>query len=349
MNKFFFDDNNKYSLISKMDIDWKRIENKTFLITGSTGLVGTFFIYSLLNRNKNYNSNIKIYAVGRNEDAFYSRFGVKPNLFFIKSDVRETLNIGDSIDFIIHLASNTHPILYATDPIGTEMTNIIGTLNLLELASHNPNCRFILGSSGDVYGDNRSEKPFISETDYGYVDCNTLRAGYIEGKRASEALCNAYYAAKNVDFVIARLCRVYGQTMRMSDSKAISQFIINAVNGEKIVLKSSGVQTFSYLHVFDVVSALIYILIYGKSGEAYNVADNNQTASLKELAEVLAEIGESEVVIDEPDNIEKKGASTFKDVRLDATKLYGLGWKAQIGMKDGLRETVVDLREININ
>lgn len=345
MNVFNFD--SEISACANTNADWAKLDNKTIMITGATGLVGRYLIEVLLKRNQLKGIHTKIVAVGRSRDNFDRRFNGVEGLDaveFFEHDVQQPCHYDGHLDFIVHMASNTHPRLYATDPIGTEMINIFGSYYLLDLASHNPSCRFIFTSSGDVYGDNRSEKEFLEENDCGYINCNTLRAGYIEGKRASEALCNAFHESKGVDFVISRLCRIYGPTMNLSESKAISQFIYKAIDKEDIVLKSEGKPVFSYLYVYDVVSALLTIITKGACGEAYNVADNQQCISLKGLAEILADIGESKVVFDIPDAVEAKGVSNFQNVRLDGTKLSKLGWKPQVEMKDGLRWTVEEMR-----
>ena len=333
-------------------VDWDLIDNKTILITGVTGLIGRYLIDVLLTRNHVLGISTKIIAVGRDEKRFRKKYtDVKEieTVVFIQQDVQERIEYSGPIDYVIHMASNTHPRLYASDPIGTEMANILGTFNLLDLASRNNGCRFLFTSSGDIYGDNRSDKKNIEESDCGYIDCNTLRAGYIEGKRAGEALCNAFKEERNVDFVIARLCRIYGPTMNLSDSKAIAQFIKNIINREDIILKSLGNQSFSYLYVYDAVTALLVILTKGLNGEAYNVADNLQVLSLRNLAEILARIGGRKVVYGISDSVEAKGASTFQDVRLDSSKLCKMGWKAEIGINEGLSNTVFYLREKNVN
>ena len=134
--------------------------------------------------------------------------------------------------------------------------------------------------------------------------------------------------------------------MQLSDSKAISQFINKAINREDIVLKSKGTQTFSYLYIHDAVCGLLTVMANGEEGNAYNIADNDQALSLKELAAVLAEIGESSVVFDLPDDVEKKGASTFQNVKLDGRKLMSLGWRSRVELADGLRHTVEELRKM---
>lgn len=345
-----FDFSKEIELCANISIDWSKFDNKVLMITGATGLMGRFLIQVLLYRNIQKGINTRIIAVGRNREKFVSRFSNiegQENLEFYKHDVQQPCKFSGRLDMIIHMASNTHPRLYATEPIDTEMTNILGSYHLLQKAAENKGCRFVFVSSGDVYGDNTGTKDFLSETDCGYIDCNTLRAGYIEGKRASEALCNAFKEEKGVDFVTARLCRIYGPTMQTSDSKAISQFINKAVAGESIILKSEGKQTFSYLYVYDAVSALLTISSMGEMGNVYNVADNDQCISLRNLAAILADVSNTSVKMELPDLVESKGSSTFQNVKLDATKLYGLGWKCMVEMEDGLRHTVHSLSKKN--
>ncbi len=343
----------EFEACATINIDWDRIQGREIFITGATGLVCTYILSVLFERNRQtLGSPIKIIVVGRDKRKFEDRYAdifnaypeQKQNVSFIEHDLNQPFNIDINSDYVIHLASNTHPRLYAVDPIGTEMTNILGTYNLLN-AMKNPNARFFFCSSGDVYGDNRSDKLLIDEDDCGYINCNTLRAGYIEGKRASEALCQAYRESKGLDFVTGRLCRIYGPTIQLEDSKAITQFIKNAVNGENIVLKSAGTQTFSYLYIYDVITAILTILTAGKEGNAYNVADKAQSCSLKNLAEILANTAGTKVVFDLPDKTEAKGASSFQSVILNSDKLESLGWKSKYDMMTGLTITVKALKE----
>lgn len=230
--------------------------------------------------------------MGRNVDKAKNRFEkywTSPCFEFVSHDINEPLELNNvnKIDYVVHLASNTHPVAYATDPIGTVTANIIGTNNLLKFAAEHSAERFAFASSNEIYGENRGDVELFDESYCGYINSNTLRAGYPESKRCGEALCQAYKKQKNLDVVIPRFTRSYGPTMLKTDTKAISQFIKKAVAGENIVLKSAGTQYYSYTYVADAVSGFLTVLLKGESGEAYNIADESSDIMLKDLAKLL--------------------------------------------------------------
>lgn len=327
--------------IASLDYDWSKLKDKTFMISGATGMIGSFLIDVIM--SKRY-LGCKVVALGRNEEKARKRFESywdNDNFIFYRTDINEDEIVYEGrIDYVIHLASNTHPKAYATDPIGTITANIMGTNNLLRFsAAHNIE-RFVFASSVEIYGENRGDIDKFTEDYCGYINCNTMRAGYPEGKRAGEALCQAYISQKNMDIVIPRLARTYGPTMLQSDSKAISQFIKNGVEGNDIVLKSEGTQFYSYTYVADAVSALIMCLLEGKCGEAYNIADSDSDIALKDLARIIADYADKKVVFELPDEVEKAGYSKATKAVMDSSKLKEIGWKAQYTMEKGLNRTV---------
>ena len=345
-NKLYLEDIKR---LAQADIDWKQLDGKTLLISGATGMIGSCFIDVLMWKSAHSDFDCVVYAMVRNEDRFINRFSAwnNDNLIFIKHDVNEPFDfeIGN-VDYVIHLASNTHPIQYSTDPIGTISANIIGTYNVLNFAASHNVKRVAFSSSNEIYGENRGDKEFFDEQYCGYINCNTLRAGYPESKRCGEALCQAYIKQKGINVVIPRFTRSYGPTMLMSDSKAISQFIKNALNKENIVLKSAGTQYYSYTYVCDAVSGLLYVLLYGECGNAYNISDVNSDIMLKDLAAIISEFSAKEVVFELPDNVESAGYSTATKARIDSSKLQSIGWKAQYGIKDGIERTLSILSDV---
>lgn len=335
--------------VARLPVSWELFSGATVLIVGATGMIGTFLVDVLMAHNQLFNSDIHVLALGRSVERASERFkdyNMNANFTFIAADINRSFVLCEKADYIFHCASNTHPVQYATDPVGTIMTNIIGTGNILQYAVQARTRRIVFLSSVEVYGQNRGDTEFFDESYCGYIDCNTLRAGYPEGKRAGEALCQAYINQFDLDIVIPRICRVYGPTMLTSDSKALAQFIKKAVLKENIVLKSRGNQLFSYCYVADVAAALLYICSFGRKGEAYNVADGTSNITLKNLAELLAELAKTKVVYDVPDVLERQGYSAATVALLDEHKLKQLGWSPLGGLKKNLEETICILREM---
>ncbi len=336
------------SYVAALDLPWKKLQGKSVLLSGATGLVGSFLVDVLLSKNTD-GLDCTVYTVGRNEQKAKTRFKKwvgDPHLVFIPHDIGKPLirDDLDTVDYVLHLASNTHPMQYSTDPIGTILTNVIGLQNMLEFAVDHHATRVAFISSNEIYGENRGDVEQFKEDYCGYINSNTMRAGYPESKRCGEALCQAYKAQKGLDVVIPRPTRSYGPTMLMSDTKAISQFIRKGIAGEDIVLKSAGTQYYSYTYVADAVAGLLTVLLKGENGEAYNIADERSDIMLKDLAGVIAGIVGKKVIFERPDAVEKAGYSTATKARLDGSKLKDLGWTARYDIESGMRRTIEILK-----
>lgn len=334
--------------IALLDLPWEKLCDKSLLISGASGMIASLLIDAIMVRNE-MGLNCKVYALGRNLEKAKVRFTSYwgSSLFdFIPHDINMPLEWSvNTVDYVLHMASNTHPVAYATDPIGTVTTNIIGTNNMLNFAVEHNATRFAFTSSCEIYGENRGDTELFDEHYCGYIDSNTMRAGYPESKRCGEALCQAYMKQKNLDIVIPRFTRSYGPSMLMTDTKAISQFIRKGIAGEDIVLKSAGTQYYSYTYAADAVAGLLTVLLKGENGEAYNIADEPGDIMLKNLAAIIAEVSGTEVVYEFPDDIEKSGYSTATKARLDGSKLKKLGWTMKYDIKSGIRRTVEILKK----
>ncbi|SCX18069.1 Nucleoside-diphosphate-sugar epimerase [Lachnospiraceae bacterium YSD2013] len=316
--------------------------NKRILVTGASGLVGSCIIDILKECNALNNSKIEIYALGRNKNRLKARFG--SDVICIEQDIRMPLDTSVEYDYIIHAASNADPVRYAIEPVETILTNVEGCKNVFEYARIHKSTRILLTSTFEVYGKIEGVDTYTEDM-YGAVDFHLLRNGYTESKRCSEMLACSYCDEYGVDVVIARLASIYGPTMIPSDSKAHAQFLRNGVNGEDIVLKSEGLPRRTYCYVIDTATAILSILFNGRTGEAYNVSNENSICSIKEFACTVAELSGRKVVMNLPDATEAKGFSRPQNCILDNSKLRTLGWQGRFSLKEGISETLQMLKE----
>ncbi len=319
--------------IAELPYDWELLNNCTILISGGTGFLGTFFTNVMKYRNKIFNSNIKVVSFSR-------RGGVSDNtVTCLKSDIAASISYNGRADYVIHLASNTHPEQYKNDPVGTIVNNIYGCKNLLDYSKDNNVKRFLLASSCEVYGE-CLETP-VDEKYCGYIDFNTARAGYNEAKRTCEALCQSYLEQYGVDSVIVRLSRVFGVDNTKADTKAMAQFINKAIKNEDIVLKSDGKQKYSYVYIADAVSGIICALLGGKCGDAYNVSNDFDGMTLSDIAEYIAGKSGKKVIYEIQND---SSVSKAKNALLSNEKIKSIGYTPLYSTKNGIERTINILR-----
>lgn len=326
--------------IFKQDLPWEKLSGANILVTGATGLIGGCLVETLMmNPKRDY----QVYASGRNEERArerFKKFAAHPDFHFIKYDVLQPFVCNVNFDYIIHAASNGSPNFFAKSPVEVMKANIDGVANLMDYGLNHGMKRFLYVSSGEVYGE--GDGRVFTEDYSGYVDCTKPRSCYPSSKRAAETLCVSYGAEYGADVVIARPCHVYGPHFTEQDSRVYAQFIRNVLRGEDIVMKSTGEQFRSWCYVVDCVSALLHILLKGDSGEAYNVADASSNISIRELAETIAEIGGRKVVIDIPNEDEKKGFNVVTKSVFSTKKLERLGWLPFYHIDKGLMHTIFE-------
>lgn len=327
----------EYNKISKLlNYDFRGCK---FLVTGANGLIGSYLV--------DYLDFIgaEVYAMSRSIDKLKFRFNNNQNIKLIEQDLNEPLTIDDKFDYIIHAASNAHPLAFSQDPVGTMKANLFGTMNLLELAKRS-NSKFLYLSSGEIYGNNIDHD--FTEDDLGVVDTKLARSCYPEAKRAAETLCISYCDQFGIHTNIARLCYVYGHTITDDNSRADAQFLRNALLGKDIVMKSQGLQRRTYCYVADAVSALLFILLNGVKSEVYNIANPNSITTIAQYAQILANIAKVNLKFELPDEIEKKGYSKQADSVLSAQKLINIGWSPLYDINVGLENTFKIKKELDV-
>ena len=343
-NKIILED---LDAIMQSDIDWIRFANKTVLITGANGFLPAYMVESLLFVNKCQHINVKVLALVRNINKAKVRFKdylEDKNLVFLEQDVCNEIKINEneSIDFIVHAASQASPKYYGTDPVGTLSSNILGTLNLLNLARKFSIESFLYFSSGEVYGQVNDENNPVMEDYYGYLDPTNVRSCYGESKRMGENICVSYHHQYGINTKIVRPFHTYGPGMQLNDGRVYADFVADVINGRDIEMKSDGLAQRAFCYLKDATIAFFKVLLNGASGQAYNVGNPEAESSIIELAETLVGLSNNAIKINRIKrvNSDQYLKSPIPRNTPNVNKLKTLGWKPETTIVDGFRRTI---------
>ncbi len=333
--------------IVESGVPFDELNGKTVFVTGATGLIGSQFIKSLACYNRKNGSNIKIAAFVRSVEKAQKVFGEIPNIDFVIGDITGKIEYKGAVDYIVHGASATSSKYFVEHPVETIKTAIDGTTSILEFAKEKKVDGFVYLSSLEVYGTPNEKSVLIGEDDYGYIDQLNVRSSYSEGKRMVECLCCSYASEYNIPVKIARLSQTLGAGVEYNDGRVFAEFARCAIEEKDIVLHTQGNTVRSYCYTTDAVSAIAYILLKGKTGEAYNVTNMSTACSIKEMAQLVCDIFKDsniQVKIDIPDNIAAFGYNPEMIIRLDSSKLEGLGWNASISLDEMFKRLVASMK-----
>ena len=312
-----------------------QLRGKSFLITGATGLIGSVMVKCLLALNHQKLLDIKIVAVVRNiekarkvfEDEFEEIIIEELELSNIKPD-----NIKSKVDYIVHLASPTASKYFVEHPVETLRTAIEGTTAILEYAKAIQVKGMVYASSLEVYGSNNTED-WLSEDFQGYVNPVEVRSSYNIGKRACECLCHSYAKEYDVNVIMSRLTQTFGAGISETENRVFAQFARSAIKKDNIVLHTSGESAKPYCYTTDAVCAIVYLLIKGKKGEAYNIANKDSYISIRDMAYLIRdEFNPNINVLLKPKD--DQGYAPETKLRLDTSKIESLGWTPKYDLKE---------------
>ena len=333
--------------ISQSLIAWKELSNQVILITGCSGLIGSYLVKALIYANKAHNLNLKVIGVYRNLKSVNSRlleYLNEPNLELILHDISKPLKDNfPKVDFIIHAASQASPIYYGVDPVGTILANSAGTEHLLNHAVKSKSKKFLFFSSGEVYGNPVYPNELIREDDYGYIDLMNVRSCYVESKRLGETMCVAWSKQYNIHVNVVRPFHTYGPGIDLNDGRVFSDFVANAVEGNNIILKSDGLAKRPFCYISDAVIGFLMVLISGKNAEAYNVGNPEAEVYIRDLAYQIRGLFPKlnlEVEFDIKDEDDKYIKSPVLRSCPSIDKISDIGWTPSIGIKEGFNRTV---------
>lgn len=329
------------------------LENSTFLITGASGTIGGYFFKTIYQLNKKYGKKHKIYGLLRSPNDDYKDLEKDSNITLLYQDVAEPIEIKEKLDYIIHTAGPTSPKIMKEDPVGTNLANILGTVNTVKLAKESNAKSYLFISSREVYGEAEEGVTYFTEDGkVGYIDHTNVRNSYAESKRNAENLLISYNKQYGLNVKAIRLAHTFGPGINIYDGKVQSDFLKNYMENENIIMKSKGDSVRTYTYVSDAVTAMFKVLFDSPKEEViYNVSDEQNEISIKELADTLAEIakenGKDIKVIMEIKEDKNVSFAPFSKGILSSKKVRGLGYNNRYNVKQGLERTIKHLEEIN--
>lgn len=311
--------------------------DKQILVTGGAGFIGSHLCKRLVAEG-NRVICMDNYFTGRKENVL--ELLLNPNFQLVQQDV--TLPIDVQVDQIYHLACPASPVHYQLDPIKTVKTSVIGMINVLELACQN-GATILQASTSEVYGD-----PLLHPQPEGYwgnVNPIGKRACYDEGKRCAETLCFDYFRKYDVDVKVIRIFNTYGPNMHPQDGRVVSNFIVQALQGENITIYGDGKQTRSFCYVDDLIEGMIRMMETEKGFTGpVNLGNPGEYTVLELANQILQLTASSSKLIFRPlpaDDPKQRQP----DITLAKAKL---GWVPEIDLQEGIRRTIEYFKQVII-
>ncbi len=306
-------------------------KNKRVLIAGGAGFVGSHLCCQLVDKGYNVIC-IDNLSTGRIKNI--ANIMKCPNFEFVQRDIVGSVAIDGDIDEIYHLASPASPLQYQLNPIHTFQTNVIGALNLLELAQQKGS-RILLASTSEVYGDPTQHPQ--KEDYWGNVNPNGIRSCYDEGKRSAETLFCDYHRMHGVDVRIVRIFNTYGPNMSKEDGRVVSNFITQALKNEPITINGDGNQTRSFQYIDDLIVGILQVMEDGVPCVPINIG-NPQERTVASLAELIVKLTKSSSMLKY-----RKLPSDDPKVRcpdITRARTFLRSWQPMVDIEQGLSLTI---------
>lgn len=332
--------------------EFATLSGKHLLITGGAGFLGYYLVQSVLHWNKVNNGDQSIQLTVcdnymRGVPSWLTELADDESLSVFKHDITEPFpsNI-DNVQYVIHAASIASPIYYRKYPIETMDANVNGLRILLEHFKDSME-GFLFYSSSEVYGDPTPDNIPTPETYHGNVSCTGPRACYDESKRYGETLCANFARQYGLPIRIARPFNNYGPGLKITDRRALPDFVRDILAGRDIVMLSDGKPTRTFCYIADAIVGYYKILVKGKNGEAYNIGVDSPEISIAELVDKIVSLarelfGYKGIVI--------KKTSSDKDYLVDNPNRRcpvidkakaELGYHPEISLDEGLRRSLI--------
>lgn len=326
------------SILNRKDLFFP-LAGTRILITGATGLLGSMLIKTLKAADRSDSLGIQIIGQCRSREKAEAVLGNDAK------EIKLVSSYDEPCDWIIHTVSPTKSMYFLKNPVETIKASVGSTMEILETATRNK-ARMVYLSSMEQYGVPYKPGENMTEDKVGVIDHLNIRSSYSESKRLCECLCVSYCSEYGTDVKIARLAQTFGTGADFSDNRMPMQFARSAVEKRDIVLRTEGKSVSNFVYITDAITGILTILVKGMSGQAYNVCNDKETRSVREIAELVAnEISEGEikVCVDIPKT--NMGFAPDVSMYLNSDRLRKLGWEPVVTMAEAYRRLTAYLNE----
>jgi len=320
---------------------WGDLRGQRLFLSGGTGFFGCWLLESFLWANDNLDLGASAVVLTRNRRAFEAK---APHLArhdavrFCDGDIRTFAYPDGPFSHVIHAATESSSALGADDPLAMFDTIVDGTKRALDFAARCGARRFLLTSSGAVYGPQDPAMPCVSEDHHGGPDPTATTSAYSEGKRSAELLCAVYAERRRVHTTIARCFAFVGPYLPLGAHFAVGNFIRDGLAGGPIRIKGDGTPYRSYLYGSDLARWLWTILLRGRPARAYNVG-SSAALTVKELADLVAEAFQPQPCV-EREQTPPAAAAAARYVPSVQRAETELGLRPSVSLSDAVRRTV---------
>ena len=320
---------------------WEDLRKKKVFVTGGTGFFGKWLLESFAWANDQLKLDAQMLVLSRSPDSFkirYPHLAQASGIRFHQGDVRNFEFLRERFDFIIHTATDASAQLNDENPLLMFDTIVEGTRHTLDFAAQCHAKKFLLTSSGAVYGKQPSDMSHVSEDYCGAPELTNPNSAYGEGKRAAELLCTLYSRKYDIETKIARCFSFVGPYLNLDIHYVVGNFIRDGLRGGAIQVKEDGTPLRSYLYSADLAIWLWKILLCGQPGCVYNVG-SDQAISITDLARIvrLCFLKPIEVVIDKTPIL---GHPPLRYVPSIERAKRELGLRCWIGLEEAIQRTV---------
>ena len=327
------------------DLNFHELQGKTFFITGANGMIASYLVYFLLHLNDIMHLNIQVVGLVRNQkkaEKGFSEISSRKDFSLCVQDICHPIAYDGAVDFVVHAASPTAPSMFREHPVEVIKANTLGTLHVLEFAQKN-GAEVMLLSTREIYGKCPERCEFVTEDEFGSLVPTDVRSCYPESKRLAENLCVSYAHEYGVSIKIARIAHTYGPGMPLGDGRVLSDFLLNVINSEPIVLNSDGSTVLALTYLSDTIAGLVRLLLR-RGAQVRNISSDRCVISVRELAEKLCQMfpeRKMSVCYQKILSSQKEGYLQYKVPFLSSQKIYEEGWNPSVTVEEGIKRTVL--------